>query len=254
MDTMLKVMIVDDHEVFRLGIRELLNSIDGFLVVAEANCCTDALAKIEAQPVDLVLLDLYLPDSDGIDAVHKLRKIIPQLHIIIISGMIDDDLLLRAVLAEVSGYLTKDTPALDIIRALQAYRRGELAMLPAVAVYAINLLVQRNNMLEADLALSQQNEMTPPDAHQVPDLTATSSTQPSDLSHQVLPHLEFLTPQEEKVYQLMRRGLSNKQIAARLIISRFTVGKHVQNILRKLGVANRTQAVSYNLFEGGAEL
>ena len=245
---MLKVMIVDDHEVFRLGIRELLNSIDGFLVVAEANCCTDALAKIEARPVDLVLLDLYLPDSDGIDAVHKLRKIIPQLHIIIISGMIDDDLLLRAVLAEVSGYLTKDTPALDIIRALQAYRRGELAMLPTVAAHAINLMIQRNNMLEADLALSQQNEIAPRDAHQVPDLPITSSTQPSDLSHQVL------TPQEEKVYQLMRRGLSNKQIAARLIISRFTVGKHVQNILRKLGVANRTQAVSYNLFEGGAEV
>ena len=244
---MLKVMIVDDHEVFRLGIRELLNSIDGFLVVAEANCCTDALAKIAAQPVDLVLLDLYLPDSDGIDAVHKLRKIIPHLHIIIISGMIDDDLLLRAVLAEVSGYLTKDTPALDIIRALQAYRRGELAMLPTVAAHAINLMIQRNNMLEADLALSQQNEIAPRDAHQVPDLPITSSTQPSDLSHQVL------TPQEEKVYQLMRRGLSNKQIAARLIISRFTVGKHVQNILRKLGVANRTQAVSYNLFEGGAE-
>jgi DNA-binding NarL/FixJ family response regulator len=244
---MLKVMIVDDHEVFRLGIRELLNSIDGFLVVAEANCCTDALAKIAAQPVDLVLLDLYLPDSDGIDAVHKLRKIIPQLHIIIISGMIDDDLLLRAVLAGVSGYLTKDTPALDIIRALQAYRRDELAMLPAVAAHAINLMIQRNNMLEADLALSQQNEMTPSDAHQVPDLPMTSSTQTSDLSHQVL------TPQEEKVYQLMRRGLSNKQIAARLIISRFTVGKHVQSILRKLGVANRTQAVSYNLFEGGAE-
>jgi DNA-binding NarL/FixJ family response regulator len=89
---------------------------------------------------------------------------------------------------------------------------------------------------------------------QVPASAMTSSTQLLDPSLQVLTPLEALTPQEEKVYQLMRRGLSNKQIASRLIISRFTVGKHVQNILRKFGVTNRTQAVSYNLIEGDAQL
>ncbi|HLQ29546.1 MAG TPA: response regulator transcription factor [Ktedonobacteraceae bacterium] len=250
MDAVLRVMIVDDHEVFRLGLRDLLDAIDGFRVVAQANCCKDALAQIEAHPVDLVLLDLYLPDAEGINAVHQLRKAVPQLPVILLSATMDDDLLLGAVLAGVSGYLTKDTPAIDIVRVLERYRRGELAMLPAVIARAVNLLVQHNNLLKGELTLSQQNELKKPDEHntEVGASAMTSSIQSSNSS------LQLLTPQEEKIYQLMRRGLSNKKIAAQLFISHFTVGKHVQNILRKLGAINRTQAVTYTSFEGDGEL
>jgi two-component system response regulator DegU len=245
MDTVLRVMIVDDHEVFRLGIRDLLNTVEGFCVAAHAGSCKDALAQIEAHPVDLVLLDLYLPDAEGIDAVHQLRKIIPQLPVIILSATMDDDLLLHAVLAGVSGYLTKDTIAIDIVKALQAYRRGELAMLPAVVAHAVNLLAHQCNQLEVELTLSQQHKKELLDEHNADG--RASSTQSLN------PSLQILTPQEEKIYHLMRRGLSNKQIATQLFISHFTVGKHVQNILRKLGVTNRTQAVSYTSFEGGGE-
>ena len=251
-DELLKVLIVEDHEVFRLGICDLLKGVEGFRVVAQANCCKDALAQIEAHPVDLILLDLYLPDAEGVDTVHQLRKIIPQIQVIILSATMNDDLLLSAMLAGASGYLTKDTPAIDIVRALEGYRRGELAMPPTVVARAVNLLVQHNNLLKAELTLSQQNEMKMTGEHEhVAELQASAITSSIQSSN---PSLQILTPQEEKIYQFMRRGLSNKQIATQLFISRFTVGKHVQNILRKLGATNRTQAVSYNLFEGDKEL
>jgi DNA-binding NarL/FixJ family response regulator len=253
-DDLLKVLIVEDHEVFRLGLCDLLKGVEGFRVVAEANCCKDALAQIEAHPVDLILLDLYLPDAEGIDTVHQLRKIIPQIQVIILSATMNDDLLLCAMLEGASGYLTKDTPAIDIVRALEGYRRGELAMPPTVVARAVNLLVQHNNLLKGELTLSQQNEMKMTGEYEhehVAELQASAMTSSIQSSN---PSLQFLTPQEEKIYQFMRRGLSNKQIATQLFISRFTVGKHVQNILRKLGATNRTQAVSYNLFEGDKEL
>jgi DNA-binding NarL/FixJ family response regulator len=245
-DYFLKVLIVDDHEVFRNGLRDLLNDIDGFQVVAEASNCKDALAQIEAKSVDLVLFDLYLPDVEGIDTIRQVRKVIPQLRVILLSAIMDDELLLESVLAGVSGYLTKDTPAVDIVKALKGFQQGELAMLPAVSTRVVELLLQKYCALETALNKYQQNEIKVLDrvASEVPTSNILPPTSP--------PHvpLPILTPQEEKVYQLIRRGNSNKQIASQLFISRFTVGKHVQNILRKLGVANRTQAVSYNSFEG----
>lgn len=246
----LNVLIVDDHEIFRYGLRDLVNAIDDFHVVAEASNYTEALVKIKETPIDLVLLDLYLPDVEGTDGVKQLRKDHPRSRVIIISATMEDQLLLEAVLAGVSGYLTKDMPALGIVKALKGFRRGEMAMLPAVATHAMELLVQKCHILETELSIQRRDEAKELDSPRsdVPDTLITS---PPLSSYTSLP---ALTPQEEKVYQLMLRGQSNKQIAAQLYISRFTVGKHVQNILHKFGVTNRTQAVSYSLFEGGNEL
>src|SRR5438552_2897817 len=251
-EKLLNVLIVDDHEIFRYGLRDLVNAIEGFHVVAEAGSFKEALAMIKASEIliDLVLLDLYLPDVEGTDGIRQLCKDHPQSRVIIISATIDDQLLLEAVLAEVSGYLTKDMPALDIVKALKGFRRGELAMLPTVAIHVMELLVQKCHILETELSIQQRDQARELDdpRSEMPD---TLITPPSLSSYTSLP---TLTPQEEKVYQLMLRGQSNKQIAAELYISRFTVGKHVQNILHKFGVTNRTQAVSYTLFEGGNEL
>lgn len=248
-EKLLNVLIVDDHEIFRNGLRDLVNAIDGFHVVAEASNFTEAQIKIEETPIDLVLLDLYLPDVEGTDGVKQLCIDHPQSRVIIISATMDDHLLLEAVLAGVSGYLTKDMPALGIVKALKGFRRGEIAMLPTIATRVMELLVHKCHILETELSIQQQDEAKELNSSHagVPDTLITS---PPLSSYTSIP---ALTPQEEKVYQLMLRGQSNKQIAAQLYISRFTVGKHVQNILHKFGVTNRTQAVSYTLFEGGNE-
>lgn len=233
-----RVMLVDDHELLLYGLRNILNDIDGFSVVAGASCYKDAIAKLERLAVDLVLLALPLPDCDKPEVIYQLKEILPSLKVIIISALMDDDLLLKALLAGASGYLTKDISASEMVRCLQSLKRGELALASASMSKAINLLVQQCRAQQAELNHhagngTKQNGLKP--SEQLLPLTVDAAS-----------HL--LTPQEEKVYQLMRQGQSNKQIAAQLAISPYTVGKHVQNILRKLGATNRTQAASYTSF------
>jgi two-component system, NarL family, response regulator DevR len=243
----LRVMIVDHHEIFRHGLRDLVNDIDSFRVVAEAGSCQDALAQMERTTIDLMLLDLRLPDFDGIEVILHLQEFVPPPQVILLSETIDSDVLLDAMLAGASGYLAKDTPASDIIKALQGFQRGELAMQPTVTADAVHLLVRQCRQIEAKLFNYIKNHKR---AFDTPS-TVVQLNGGSVPTGSANSFLELLTPQEEKVFQLMRKGLSNKQIAAHLSISPFTVGKHVQNILRKLGVVNRTQAVSFTAFEGG---
>jgi DNA-binding NarL/FixJ family response regulator len=243
----LRLMIVDDHEIVRQGLRQVINSIPGFTVVAEASTCREALDLYERTAIDMVFVDLSLPDGDGMELVYTfLRHSVPP-RIIILSATINDDLLLKAMLAGSSGYLTKDVPSAEIARLLRGFHQGEMVLTSTVASRLINLLVQQCLSLEMSqvAAKSEVNVSTSPDQQSHHDHSATPSQEikASPLSH--------LTPQEEKIFQLMRLGLSNKQIASQLSISHFTVGKHIQNILRKLGATNRTQAISYTSFEGG---
>lgn len=245
----MRVMIVDNHEIFRHGLRDILNGIRGYHVVAEARCSSDAIAHIGRMPIDLVLLNLYLPDTDGVETTQLLRKFDPPPYVIILSTTIDDDALLDTVLAGASGYLTVDMPAVEMIRALQDFQQGRLAMLPDVATRIVRLLVQKCHDLARHIeGLEAELNADLQDGPKIVNLAA------SPLSNTVTTtsgtYLQILTPQEEKVFQLLRQGKSNKQIAAQLAISHYTVSKHVQNILRKFGATNRTQAVSYTSFEG----
>ena len=234
-----RVLIVDDHEIFRHGLRDLIDTIEGFQVVAEANSCEDALALAQEGHIDLVMLDMYLPDGDGIGLTRHLRQqVTPPPRVIILSAIIYDDTLLGAILAGAHGYLTKEMPASAIVKALRGFQRGELALLPAVTANLVELLVKRYNEVEAELAT--HNELSPSQKDELNSIAASASSAAG-----------VLTPQETNVFQLLRFGHSNKQIASKLAISPYTVGKHVQNILRKLGVTNRTQAVSYTSFGGG---
>src|SRR5260221_1134537 len=235
----LRVLIVDDHEIFRHGLRDLINGIEGFQVVAEANSCKGALALAEERHIDLVMLDMYLPDGDGIEVTRQLRQqITPPPRVIILSAVIYDDTLVDAILAGAQGYLTKDMPASDIVNALKGFQRGELALLPTVTTNLVQMLVQKYSEAEAELSIQVHNSII---------MTDISIPQKEELPNTAT---RRLTSQEDNVFQLLRQGKSNKQIASKLAISPYTVGKHVQNILRKLGVANRTQAVSYTSFEG----
>lgn len=245
-DHPLRVMIVDDHELFRHGLRDLINSIEGFQVVAEASSCNAALTLAKHMHIDVVMLDMYLQDGNGIQVTHQLRQeITPSPRVIILSAMVYDDLLLEAILAGAYGYLTKDMSRGEITNALIRFQQGELALLPTTTANLVHLLVQKYQEVVAELAAYQQGgnlsaKISSPRASESNQVVSASSTA-----------ISLFTPQESKVFQLLRRGQSNKQIATQLSISPYTVGKHIQNILRKLGVANRTQAVAYTLFEGG---
>ena len=245
----LRLMIVDDHEILRHGLRDVINLIEGFTVVAEASSFQDTLKQMKLTAIDLVFIDLSLPDGNGMELVHLLRQRSAPPAIIVLSATLNDSLLLETMLAGASGYLTKDVPAAEIARLLQGFQRGELVMTSSVVSRIIELLVQKCLMLEMSHTASQgdTNATMPPD-HYTRDLDPINPLQKSETSP-----LSHLTPQEGKIFQLMHLGLSNKQIASQLAISRFTVGKHIQNILRKLGVTNRTQAArvaSSTTFEG----
>ena len=246
-DVLQRVMIVDDHEIFRNGLRDLINIIEGFQVVAEAGSCENMLSLVEQMHIDLIILDMYLPDGDGIQAIRQVKcQGMHAPRVIILSAVMYRDTLVDSILAGAEGYLTKDMPAVDIVKSLKGFQRGELALSRKVTTKLVQLLVQRFAEKETEVFSSLQN-----DHISTPSLSLSPPVQLNTVASSRSTFIPTLTPQEDKVFQLLRHGLSNKQIATRLSISPYTVGKHVQNILHKLGVTNRTQAVSYTSFEGG---
>ena len=239
-----RVLIVDDHEVFRRGLRDLINDMDGFEVVAEGGSCSDALTKVAQMHIDLVVLDVYLPDGDGTQIIRQLKKMSAQpLSVIILSAVMSDETLVDAILAGAEGYLTKDMPADAILKSLKGIQEGQLALPRAVTSKLVSLLVQKLSESAAELPLPTQNDIPLRTPAPLRDEKGDLAALPSNKA------LPTLTQQEVRVFELLRGGYSNKQIAARLSISPYTVGKHVQNILRKFGVSNRTQAVFYSSSE-----
>src|SRR2546426_4977764 len=124
-----RVMIVDDHEIFRHGLRNILIGIDGFDVVAEASRCSDVLKHATKMPIDLVLMDSSLPDAVGIESIQRLRELTPPPQVVLLSTAIDDSVLLDAILAGASGYLTKNLPKKGDANAFPRCERGELRLL-----------------------------------------------------------------------------------------------------------------------------
>lgn len=249
-DHAVRVMIVDDHEFFRRGLREVIQSVQGFEVVAEASNCLEALAFIDKVPTDLVFLDLSLPDGDALQVIPALRKRATPPAIIILSGSITDSYLLNTMLAGASGYLTKDVTASEIISLLDHSREGQLVMTLPVAHRLISLLLAKFHELELTQPMLQPEADKTSRAEEQAHAPG-EDTPPTPMTHvSIASLLHLLTQQEEKIYRLMKLGQTNKEIASQLGISRFTVGKHVQNILHKLNATNRTQAASYTAFEG----
>jgi two-component system, NarL family, response regulator DevR len=241
----LRIFVIDHHEIYRNGLRDLLNSTEGFQVVAEAGRYQDAMRQVVGIPVDIILIDLELPDAQGMDALHRLREVAPFASMVILTDTLQKGLLLEAMLVRASGYLTREMVGMDIVAALQGLKRGELALSTTMATTAIHLLVEYARDLDNQLHTYLGSEARK--THALQQNTGQEGSSSSIVAAH--PLLSLLTSQEYRVFQLMRQGLSNKQIAVQLSISPFTVGKHVQHILRKLGVMNRTQAAS-SVFSG----
>ncbi len=211
---MSRVMVADDHSLFRDGIVSLLEAA-GFDVVAEAGTGKDILEAIQLSTPDLVLLDLTMPGMSGLEALKQIKLDHPEVKVVILTVSDDDDDLMAAIQAGASGYLLKDLDSQEFLELLSGLERGEAPMTRKTA-----------SRLMSRLATPRHD-------------TGKS-----------LPHL---SDRELEVLGLVSRGMANKTIADKLSISENTVKYHMKNILQKLDVQNRTEAVSHALQNGLVE-
>lgn len=205
------VLVVDDHEIVRRGIITLLETEPDIEVLGQAENGREALALAESLKPDVILMDLVMPEMDGVEAIREIRERRLSSHVLVLTSFGSDDKLFPAVRAGALGYLLKDTSPADLVQAIRKAAEGQSALTPAVA----RRLLQE---------FSTDLEPTPPE--------------------------EPLSERELEVLKLVARGLTNEQIGERLFISEATVRTHVSHILAKLSLGNRTQAALYALRVG----
>lgn len=208
----IRVAIVDDHGIVRQGLRNLLTR-PGIEVVGEAESGSEAVRLAEQVSPDVMLLDIRMKDGDGLQSLPQIKQISPHTSVIILTTYANPAYLVRAINGGASGYLSKETDPDQIVRAVRAASSGD------------NLIDR--SLLQA--ALSQTVEAAP--SHSTDDVTSSSHVP-----------IEPLSDREQDVLRLIVQGLSNSAIADALSISIPTVKTHVQHILQKLHVADRTQA------------
>jgi two-component system, NarL family, response regulator LiaR len=211
----IRVLVVDDHAIVREGLRWLIATEPGIELLGEAADGVEAVAKARELQPDVILMDLVMPRKDGIAAIAEIKAQQPEARILVLTSFAEDDQVFPAIKAGAMGYLLKDTSPQALLKAIRDVHAGTPSMHPVVARKLIQEL--------------QRPPTLPPTA-------------------------EPLTEREMDVLRLVARGLSNDEIAARLVISERTARTHVSNILSKLHLANRTQAALYALREGLARL
>ncbi|MCS6840072.1 MAG: response regulator transcription factor [Roseiflexus sp.] len=200
-----RVLIVDDHELARAGLAAVLAREPGIEVVGEAGDGAAALDFVARHPVDLVMMDLQMPVMDGIEATRRIKALHPAISIIIVTVQARPDALMEALRAGVAGYLLKDASRREIIGAVRQVLRGEAFLNPDLVLQTLRRLANVTPNGEA-------------------------------------PPIEPLTPREQQVLRLLMQGKTNREIARELVISPGTVKVHVEHIIAKLGVSDRTQA------------
>lgn len=215
--TSIQVLIVDDHAIVRDGIRSLLSTIEDIDVVGEAATGREAVTLFNRLRPDITLMDLVMPEMDGIQVIQAVIEAHPEAKILVLTSFATDDMLYPAIKAGASGYLLKDSGSEQLVRSIREVQRGESSIDPKIA-----------------RKLLREISDPPP---QPP---------PADV--------DPLTERELEVLKLVARGESNSEISQHLVISEGTVRSHVSNILGKLHLASRTQATLYALRQGLASL
>jgi NarL family two-component system response regulator LiaR len=209
------VLVVDDHPVVRKGIRSLLAEEEDIQVVGEAVNGLEAIALLKQVKPDVILMDLVMPEMNGIEAIQETVKLIPDARILVMTSFAADDKVFPSIKAGALGYLLKDSDPEDLIRMIRQVHRGELSIHPSIARKVIQ-----------ELNRPAQEPLTP----------------------------SPLTEREVEILQLLAKGVENKEIARLLFVREATVRTHVSNILGKLQLANRVQATLYALKKGIAQL
>jgi NarL family two-component system response regulator LiaR len=215
MPSPIRVLIVDDHEIVRKGIRALLATKRDIQVIGEAGDGAQAVAQAQTLHPDIVLMDLVMPKVDGVQATREITARLPGTRVLVLTSFAADEQVFPAIKAGALGYLLKDSGPQELVQAIRQVYRGEPSLDASVARKVL-----------AELSGPPQKPLTP----------------------------DPLTARELDILRLIAQGRSNKEIAGQLVVAEETVHTHVSNILSKLHLASRTQAALYALREGIASL
>ncbi|MDX6230119.1 MAG: hypothetical protein QOI76_3509 [Frankiales bacterium] len=200
--TALRIFLLDDHEVVRRGVKDLLESEPGWTVVGEASTAAEALVRVLALRPDVAVLDVRLPDGDGVSVCRELRSQLPELACLMLTSFSDDEALFDAIMAGAAGYVLKEIRGSDLIGAVRTVAAGGSLLDPKATARVLERL------------------RTPP---------------------QRVDPLEALTDQERRILELIGEGLTNRQIGERMFLAEKTVKNYVSAVLGKLGLQRRTQ-------------
>jgi two-component system response regulator DegU len=209
-----RLAIVDDHELARESLQNMLSDEGDIEIVGEAANGRQALLLCSRLRPDLILMDVRMPEMDGLDATKEVKERYPEISVIMLTMHENPDYLLEALKAGAAGYVLKDAPQEDIIEAIRRVRHGESPLDPELAARLLRRLANEGEMRRATHG-----------------------------PHADAPAVEPLTPRELEVLALMKLGRTNRQIATDLVISLGTAKNHVEHIISKLEVSDRTQAV-----------
>ena len=202
----ISVFLVDDHEVVRRGVRDLLESTGDVTVVGEADSVAQALEEVPAAAPDVAVLDVQLPDGTGIELCRELRSQRPELSCLMLTSFPDDDALLDAVVAGASGYVLKQVRGSDLVDAVRQVATGHSLLDP----------VLRERAAKRIRSGPEEDE-----------------------------RLRHLTPQERRILDLLADGMTNRQIADEMFLAEKTVKNYVSNLLAKMGMSRRTEAAVF---------
>jgi DNA-binding NarL/FixJ family response regulator len=211
----IRVLIVDDDDLMRAGLRGVLSSDDAIELVGEANDGREAAYRVRLLRPDVVLMDVRMPDLDGISATREVLEAFPEVKVVILTTFEQDDYIFGALSAGASGFLLKRTRPEELIAAIHTIAAGDSLLSPSVTSRVVERMAGQ----------------PPPDAE-----------------HDA--RLDELTPRETEVLELVARGLANAEIAKELVIEESTVKTHLKRVLAKLGARDRVQAVIF-AYESG---
>jgi DNA-binding NarL/FixJ family response regulator len=202
----IRVFLLDDHEIVRRGVRDLLEGALDIEVVGEASTVKEAVARLAVTEPDVAVLDVQLPDGSGIEVCRDARSARPSLRCLMLTSFTDDEAMLDSIMAGADGYVLKQVRGSDIVDAVRRVAAGESLLDPATTARVIERLRQGP---EED------------------------------------PRIRDLTPQERKILALLAEGLTNRQIADELSLAEKTIKNYVSNLLSKMGMSRRTEAAVY---------
>ena len=217
-----RLLLADDHDLVRGGFNRMLDREADLEVVGEAANGREAVELCRSLRPDLVLMDVRMPEMDGLEATRAIKAAQPGVSVLVVTTYENPDYLLEALKAGAAGYLLKDVPKKQLLNAVRRVLNGESPLNQELAAQLIQRLVS-----EAAQPLQQPTQSTPPRGHGSPG----AARPPGDL-----------TRRELEVLRLVAQGKTNQEIAGALVISAGTAKVHVQNLIRKLGVSDRTQA------------
>jgi DNA-binding NarL/FixJ family response regulator len=204
----LRVMIVDDHEVVRNGIKALLEEVGGLTVAGEAGSVKEAIERAEWARPDVVVMDVRLADGSGIEATREIRARLPKTQVLMLTTFADDEALFASIMAGAAGYVLKQIQGGDLVRAIRAVGRGENLLDPAVTKSVLDRLRKSKHLLKDE-------------------------------------RLARLSAQEERILTRVAEGKTNRQIGDELHLAEKTIKNYVSSILSKLEVARRAEAAAY---------